>query len=124
KLAWEAVAGAKAYRVYRGEGTEPWNVSSERVGKTEGTAFEDGSVIAGHTYVYTVRAVTADGGEGLPSDRARAQPRVAIKPVVSVLAKDRIEISWNAHRATDVIGYNVYRGVVAPRTVKKGTPAA
>jgi hypothetical protein len=124
KLGWQAVAGAKSYRVYRGEVAEPWNVSFERVGETGTNACEDASAVTGHGYVYTVRAVTAEGVEGLPSDRARAQPRVAIKPVVSVLARDRIEIAWNAHPASDVVGYNVYRGVVAPRTVKKGTPAA
>jgi hypothetical protein len=45
-------------------------------------------------------------------------------PVVSVLAPDQIEISWNAHPAPDVAGYNLYRGLAIVHTVKEGTPAA
>src|SRR5262249_41324262 len=44
------------------------------------------------------------------------------KLVVSVLAKDQIELSWNRHPAPDIAGYNLYRGVVTVRTVKKGEP--
>lgn len=33
-------------------------------------------------------------------------------------------MSWSAHPAKDVIGYNIYRGVASIRTVRKGTPAA
>jgi hypothetical protein len=51
------------------------------------------------------------------------QPRVLLKPVVSVLASDKVEVSWNGHPAKDIAGYNVYRGVVSVQTVKKGTPA-
>ncbi|HEY7118963.1 MAG TPA: kelch repeat-containing protein [Tepidisphaeraceae bacterium] len=124
KLAWDPVPGAKSYRVYRGEAAEPWKVAFERLADSTRSAWEDGSVTSGHAYTYSVRAVAADGSEGSPGVRARAQPRVAIKPVVSVLTKDRVEVSWNAHPAPDVAGYNVYRGVASPRTVKKGTPAA
>ena len=124
KLAWDAVAGAKSYRVYRAEDAEPWKVAFSRITDTKQDVFEDGSVQSGHAYAYTVRAVTAEGSEGPPGARAHARPRVAVKPLVSVLTKDRIEVSWNPHPAADVVGYNVYRGVVSPRTVKKGTPAA
>jgi hypothetical protein len=44
-------------------------------------------------------------------------------PVVSVLAPDKVAVTWQRHTATDVIGYNLYRGVAAMRTVKQGTPA-
>jgi hypothetical protein len=33
-------------------------------------------------------------------------------------------VNWNPHPAADVIGYNIYRGTVLMRTVKKGIPAA
>src|SRR5262249_58353590 len=36
----------------------------------------------------------------------------------------KVQVSWNKHPAKDVAGYNVYRGLVAVRTVKKGTPSA
>jgi hypothetical protein len=43
-------------------------------------------------------------------------------PVVSVLSSDKVEIAWSKHGADDVVGYNVYRGVVSVRTTKKGEP--
>jgi hypothetical protein len=49
---------------------------------------------------------------------------VLLKPVVSVLAADKVEVVWNAHPAHDVVGYNIYRGLALMRTVKKGIPAA
>jgi fibronectin type 3 domain-containing protein len=95
-----------------------------KVGAVQETAFEDQDATMGQTYFYTVRAVAADGTEGRDSGRARTQPRVLLKPIVSVLAADKVEIAWHKHPAKDVVGYNVYRGLVAVRTVKKGTPAA
>jgi hypothetical protein len=125
RLRWDAVPGAAWYRIYRGEAAEPWNVAFERVGESVGqTAYDDRAAAPGHSYTYTVRAVGADGSEGLPGGRARSEPRVAVRPVVSVMGTDRVEVSWNAHPAADIVGYNLYRGVVAPRTVTKGTPAA
>jgi hypothetical protein len=47
-----------------------------------------------------------------------------LKPIVSVLATNRIEVNWNAHPAKDIAGYNLYRGVASVKTVKKGEPAA
>src|SRR5262249_22748607 len=73
-------------------------------------------------HFYTVRAVGMDDQEGPASGRARSTPRVLVKPIVSVLAANRVEVSWNAHPAADVAGYNVYRGVVKVRTVRKGEP--
>jgi hypothetical protein len=72
--------------------------------------------------LYMVRAVDARGIESADSPRARSAPRVALQPVVSVLAKDHIEITWNRHPAKDIAGYNLYRGIVTVRTVKKGEP--
>jgi hypothetical protein len=33
-------------------------------------------------------------------------------------------VAWNRHPAADVVGYNLYRGVVHVRTVAEGTPGA
>jgi fibronectin type 3 domain-containing protein len=122
-LTWSAVAGVKEYRVHRADAAEPWKLTFARVGAVPGVSFEDRDVAAGKTYFYTVRAVAADGTEGPDSRRARTQSRVLVKPVVSVLAADKVEVSWNKHPAKDVAGYNVYCGLVSVRTVKKGTPA-
>jgi hypothetical protein len=121
-LSWKPTDGAKRYHVYRAPAGDPWKLDFARVGETDRPAFEDGGVAPGREYVYTVRAVAADGTEGPGSIRARTTPQVLVKPVVSVLAADRVEVNWNVHPAADVAGYNVYRGLVAVRTVRKGEP--
>jgi hypothetical protein len=63
-----------------------------------------------------VWAVRPDGGESRPSLQARTQPRVVGTPVVSVLAADKVEVTWPAIAAKDVVGYNIYRGVVSVDT--------
>ena len=79
---------------------------------------------AGKVYYYVVRTVAKDGALSEPSLRARTQPKVLPQPVVSVVAKDKVEVAWSKHPAPDVVGYNVYRGVVHIRTVAEGTPGA
>lgn len=57
-LAWDAVAGAEAYRVYRADGPG----EAELIATIEGeTTFKDEEVEAGSTYTYFVTALTADG---------------------------------------------------------------
>src|SRR5262249_42181372 len=113
----------KEYRVYRAQGEEPWALKFEKIGTAAKASFEDKDLAAGKVYFYAVRAVGPDGTEGRDSLRARTQPRGLLRPVVSVLAADKVEVSWNAHPAPDVAGYNVYRGTAQVRAVKKGTPA-
>ena len=72
--------------------------------------------LKGKVYFYAVRAVNADGQESRDSCKALTQPRVLLKPLVSVLATDKIEVTWNTHPAKDLVGYNVYRGRVAVAT--------
>jgi hypothetical protein len=125
-LTWKAGFSPriKGYRVYRAEPAQPWLAGFKRIGTTSEANFEDKDVSPGKAYFYTVKAVATDGVESESSFRARAQPRVALQPIVSVVATNRVEINWAAHSAKDVVGYNVYRGVVSVKTVKKGEPAA
>ena len=117
-LTWLAVPGVTEYNVYRADAAEPWKLTLPRSCPPE-TSFEDTDVVRGKVYFYTVRAVAKDGAESRDSFRARTQPRVLLKPVVSVLAADKVEVTWNKHPAKDVAGYNVYRGVVSVRTVRR-----
>ncbi|HEY7426529.1 MAG TPA: hypothetical protein VH682_20005 [Gemmataceae bacterium] len=123
-LTWTASPSAKEYHVYRARAKEPWKARFEKVAVVKSTTFEDKELEAGEVYFYVVRAVDAKGAEGQPSFQARTQPRVLLKPTVSVLAAGKIEVSWGKHPAKDVAGYNIYRGTVAMRVVKKGTQAA
>jgi fibronectin type 3 domain-containing protein len=126
-LTWKASVSprAKEYRIYRAQLDEPWKSDLIRIAATpatSGTRFEDERLEPGKVYVYRVTAVSDDGTEGPPSLRVRTQPRVLLRPTVSVLARDRIEVTWSRHPASDVVGYNVYRGVATVRTVKEGSP--
>lgn len=121
-LSWKPVEGAAEYRVYRAEAAEPWKTEYTRVAAVKETSFRDAGLSAGGTYFYRVAAVAADGTESASSFSARTQPRVLLRPVVSVLAPARIEVSWNPHPAPDVAGYHVYRGLVTVASVKKGAP--
>ncbi len=121
-LSWAPVQGAVEYRIYRSRGTEPRQPKFERIGNVKEAVFVDDKITPKEPAFYMVRAVNDKGIESDDSPRARSAPRVALKPVVSVLARDHIEISWNRHPAKDIAGYNLYRGVVTVRTVKKGEP--
>jgi fibronectin type 3 domain-containing protein len=123
ELSWAPVAGASRYRVYRGSGSAPWSVALERVAETTGATWQDKGLERGQVYSYAVRAVGADGREGEMSWRGRTEARAPVRPVVSVLGTDRVNVSWPAQTARDVVGYNVYRGQVTPRVVSKGTAA-
>ncbi len=123
RLTWTAsTSSVKEYHVYRAQAEEPWKTKFEKVAAVKGTSWLDKNLAAGKVYYYTVRAIGHDGEESRASFRGRTQPRVALTPVASVLAADRIEVTWNAHPASDVAGYNIYRGAVLMRAVKKGEP--
>jgi hypothetical protein len=103
--------------IYRAPSDKPWEAKYSKLATTKEARYTDSGLQAGKTYFYRV--------EG-PGGRVtgRTQPRVLLKPVVSVLAPDKVEVSWNAHPARDLAGYNLYRGTVWVATVKKGAPGA
>ena len=117
-LTWKPspTAGVKEYVVYRAETDKPRLAKFTKVGSAKEPKFEDAGLAAGKVYFYTVRAVGADGKESRDSFKARTQPRVPAAPVVSVLAANKIELSWPAAPAADTAGYNVYRGLVSVAT--------
>jgi hypothetical protein len=123
-LIWRASTDVKEYHVYRAEPALPWLADFKKVGTTATTTFEDKEVNAGKSYFYFVKSIARDGSESLPSFRARTEPQVLPKPIVSVLATNRIKVRWNAHPAKDIAGYNLYRGIASLKTVKKGESAA
>ncbi len=123
RLRWSASKSARAYHVYRAEGQEPWKAKFAKVAEVDGIAWEDKDVAFGRVYFYKVRALGPEGAASDLSFQARTQPRVMAPPVVSVLAPDKVEVTWQAHSAADIAGYNLYRGAALVRTVKQGTGA-
>jgi hypothetical protein len=121
-LRWDAVPDAAEYHIFRTAAAEPWKPKFAQVGVSAGTTYVDTNVTPGKNYSYTVRAATKNGVTGSHSLRAHAAPRVLLKPVVSVLAANKVEVAWNKHPTKDIAGYNLYRGIVTLRTVKKGEP--
>ena len=119
-LTWQAIDQSGKFHVLRGEGDDVWNVKYAKVATVNVPRFEDTGLTSGKTYFYQVKAVAADGTVSPPSLQTRTQPRVLIKPVVSVPAADKVEVTWAAHPAADVKGYNVYRGLVNVRAIQKG----
>jgi hypothetical protein len=117
-LAWTAspTPGVTQYNVYRAQAEKPWLAQYLRVGEARQLSFDDSGLAEGRVSFYAVRAVGADDQESRDSYKARTQPRVLLKPVVSVLATDKIEVTWNTHPAKDLAGYNVYRGRVTVTT--------
>lgn len=125
-LSWSASAssGVKAYHVYRADTDCAWKTGYKRIAATTETHYEDKDLPSGQICFYAVNAVGPGDLESALSRSVRTQPRVPAPPTVSVLASNKIEINWHPHPAPDVVGYNIYRGIVSPATVRRGTPAA
>lgn len=120
-LTWKpSPSGASRYEIFRGSGDRPWAIEFKPVGVAENTRFEDSGLEKGRAYTYFVRSLAADRTPGGRSNRAHTRPRIVSQPTVSVLAKDHIEVKWNPRPETDIVGYNLYRGVAHVRTVTKG----
>jgi hypothetical protein len=110
EVAWRPVQGAARYVVYKGTGEAPWSVSYRKAGEVREPPFVDAGVAPAAISWYFVRAVDEKGLESPPSLKVRTQARAPREPVVSVLAADQVEISWERSAEPDVAGYNVYRG--------------
>ncbi|MEX0715710.1 MAG: hypothetical protein WD066_03950 [Planctomycetaceae bacterium] len=121
-LTWKPAEGTTPakYEVHRAEADHAWLTKFEKIAETTAPTHLDSDLARGKTYFYKVVAVDAEGRASEPSRQARTQPRVVGAPVVSVLAADRVEVAWPKSEASDVVGYDVYRGDVRVSTVKKG----
>jgi len=121
-LAWNAVAGAEGYRVYRALGACPGS-GSTLLGSTAGTTWSDLTVSGGLTYSYRVSAIDADADdcESAKSacDDAPATGACTLAPAFAGLATAEstgvsscgVDLSWAAGSSSCGGGvvYNVYR---------------
>jgi hypothetical protein len=62
--------------------------------------------------IWTYRFAESPAADEPPPSRPRAEPPLVEDAVVSVLTPTRIEVSWTAPGAADVIGYHVERATV------------
>ena len=112
---WTAVKGASRYQIYRATGTPP-TLTFAKLGSTIATtSYLDSAVTPGTVYYYRYAPIY-NGVEGKASWYARSQPKVMKAPTVSARADYDVDLAWPAHTATDIVGYNVYRGLATIHT--------
>jgi hypothetical protein len=117
-------ATVTSYNVYRAAGDDVWTADFKKLASTRKSEFADTGLEAGRTYFYRVASGDAAGREGRPGRIMRTQPEVLGAPVVSVIDAQTVEVSWKPRPDDDIVGYDVYRGIAAVQTVRRGTPAA
>ena len=118
EITWEAVAGAKSYRVYRRVPGGTWNTLKT----TTSTSYVDTTGTPGATYEYGVRAFELENAEGVYGIRATGKKAVfskidPSKPMValtfddgpSVYTKDILDQleKYNSHATFFVVGNRV-----------------
>jgi hypothetical protein len=113
-LSWAAVGGTTGYNVYRRTPSGAYDYAAPLNGATPiaATTFSDpgAGLVAGATYAYVVRAVTA-GAESANSNERSATPISRLAPPASAAATPisagRIRVSWPS--VSGAVGYDVYR---------------
>jgi hypothetical protein len=103
-LTWAPLAEPVA--VLRGTGERPWGIEFAEIARVKAGegAYRDAGLRKGTVYHYRL---------GVPSRRARTQPRPPEDAVVSILNAKQIEVSWKASPEPDVVGYVVEVAEVA-----------
>lgn len=113
-LAWTAVSGAPAYRVFRAVGQG----APVEIAQTTTNAYGDTTAVAGTVYTYTVK-VKGNLGDSAASNSDTGY-RSSIGVPTGVAASDgtsagHVAVTWNA--VSNATGYKVYRAI-------SGSPAA
>ncbi len=104
KITWDAVSGAKKYRVYR-KTSSGWKT----VATTSGTSITDTSIKAGEKRIYTLRCLSANGKYYVsPYDtQGRAFQRAATPKLSKPsYVKGGVKLSWG--KATGAVKYRVF----------------
>lgn len=94
-IKWNAVPGAKRYRILRKKGSGSW----AKMGETTSLTFTNKSVTSGTTYSYKVLAVSADSSEIISEEPATVKTIKFLSmpelPTLTSLSTG-IKVTWNA----------------------------
>ena len=106
QVKWNAVTGATKYNVYK---RRAYRDTWVYLGTTTGTLFIDKDVDGGFSYVYSVRAYTANGlYSEYNSSKAAINFWVGIPTAVAKNTTNGVQIKWNLINASH---YEIYRRV-------------
>lgn len=91
--------------------------------------YQDAAVANDTTYYYIIRTIdspTPPWKEGLDSDEVAATPRDMTPPgrptgLTVVPGVDRVFLTWNENKETDLAGYHVYRSTVSGKEYEQLT---
>ncbi len=103
---WNAVAGAKKYRLYRKTGSGGWT----GVVDVTGTSYLDASVVSGKSYTYTVKAWNGSTWSGYDAKGITVTAAAvfsAPKLIGASAGASGITVTWNA--VAGATKYRVYR---------------
>jgi hypothetical protein len=121
ELAWQPVAGATSYSVYRGSNRASITTRISPTGGIAATTFTDTGASNGSTYFYAVRA-TASGVESADSYAVEATPRsracAAGNPVVLENCFPGTP-AWNVSNPGSVVGGGI-EGFASATSINKG----
>ncbi len=113
-IKWNAVTGARKYRVYRAEGNK-WKL----LATIEGTSYTDKNVKSGKTYKYTLRAENGKNLSYYNTKGFSAVYSLATPSVTSISTTSKsITLKWG--KVSGAKGYYVYRAN-GSKWVKVGT---
>jgi len=120
-LAFDAVAGAAGYNVYRASGGGLGKVNGTMV---TATTYKDAGLTAGTSYSYQVRAVSGTLAEGAPSAVVIAMttghpPVLAAPGDLKVTATTAASVSLAFTASPGAAGYNIYRAASAGGTASR-----
>ncbi|WP_051251469.1 fibronectin type III domain-containing protein [Paenibacillus harenae] len=108
-LAWESVAEAVSYNVYRAEG----DTANVPIGQADAASYFDSNVTVGSSYTYYVTAVNASGLESALSAAAAAAEIPAPQPpaapsglAVTEVKADAVVLGWDLTEGA--AGYNIF----------------
>lgn len=106
KLTWNAVSGAKNYKIYR---ASEENGTYEEIKTTTSTSFTNTAPEPGDTYWYYVKAVSANGTASKASANVSATCKLPRPTVIlsNISSSGKIKVSWKS--VDGATKYYVYR---------------